>query len=234
VVSGEWSVVSCEKEVDGFQSTALVPGFILICNTKCTFHGRYLMASISELKIYLKEIDEVIERYDPGEPKPEQVVGEIIDCRAKQRPILTKAIELATQGLEIFEFHPALLRRRAFVRSFMMNEEREYPELKGAEDDLQAILEYDSDHIGAGQDLLEIMFTYNEMEDSKVAEVAAEFAQRAQKILLALRALQIKALAYADKHQEAQTLYEQWSRLFPDSEVLRNAKKEADELKPSQ
>ncbi len=33
------------------------------------------------------EIDELIERYDPGELSPERIVGDIIDERVAQRPL---------------------------------------------------------------------------------------------------------------------------------------------------
>jgi hypothetical protein len=78
------------------------------------------------------------------------------------------------------------------------------------------------------------MFTHSDMEDDRVADVAGELASRTETLLLHLRALQIKALGYADKHDEALKVYKHWIELFPQSEHLKSAKVEADQLRGSE
>jgi hypothetical protein len=76
------------------------------------------------------------------------------------------------------------------------------------------------------------MFTFSGMEDKDVAEVAQEFAAKSESLLLRNRALQIRALSYAGEHSKAEEVYNQWIKLFPDSELLKSAKDDVDSMKP--
>lgn len=189
------------------------------------------MKGLKKFKALLDKIDSILESYDPGELRPDRVIGEIIKERAGQRPIFDKAIQLATEGLKEYPYNPELLHRRAYARCLIVTPEGEHPELEAAEQDLRMILELDPNNLLAGYELLDAMFTYSAMEDEDVAKVSEEFASRAERILLELRALQIKALGYADKHDEADKLYKHWIQLFPKSEHLESAKEEADSMK---
>jgi len=179
----------------------------------------------------LTTIDDVLESYDPGEPRPDSVARDIIAARARQRPLLEQAIRLATEGLADYPCHPELLRRRAWARCHVVTPDGVYPQLEEAERDLRLMLKLDPDNLPAGLDLLEAMFTHSGMADREVAEVAEELASRAERILLSLRALQIKALGYADEHEKAQQVYDRCIRIFPDAKRLQAAKEDADSMR---
>ncbi len=192
------------------------------------------MDDADNLRKLLDDIDHILESYDPGELDPDRVLADILTQRADQRPVLDKAVELATEGLKAYPFNPELLRRRAWARCCIVTSQGEHPEIEAAEQDLRTILKLDPYNLKAGFQLLDAMFTFSAMEDSDVAEVAAEFAERAESILLDLRALQIIALGYADEHAEADELFSHWISLFPDSESLRTAKENADSMRPTE
>jgi hypothetical protein len=189
------------------------------------------MSDVNEFKALLDEIDMLLERYDPGEPTPDKIIRDILLERAKQRPILQRAIQLASQGLEQYPFNSELLWRRAWAQYRIVTPDGTFPELESAEQDLQIILTIDPNNLYAGTELLEMMFTFSGMENSHVAEVAEEFACRAERVLLNMRALQIKALGYARKHEDAEHLYQHWIGLFPDADILTAAKEDADSMR---
>jgi tetratricopeptide (TPR) repeat protein len=189
------------------------------------------MKGIKKFKALLDKIDKVIESYDPGELRPDRIFGEMIKERTDQRPILEKAIQLATEGLKEYPYNPELLYRRAYARCLIVTPKGGHPKLEAADKDLRMILELDPNNLLAGYELLDAAFTYSAMEDEDVVKVSEEFASRAERLLLRLRALQIKALGYADKHNEADKLYKHWIQLFPSSEQLASAKEEADLMK---
>jgi tetratricopeptide (TPR) repeat protein len=172
-----------------------------------------------------------LESYQPGDLSPDRVLRDIFAERAKQRPLFEKVVQLATEGLEKYPFNAELLRRRALARSYIVTPQIEYPELELAEVDLRTILEFDPDNIHAGFDLLEAMYIFSGMENKDVAEVAEEFATRAESLLLNLRALQIKAYGYAGEHTKAKEVYQLWIKLFPESKLLKAAKEDADSMK---
>jgi tetratricopeptide (TPR) repeat protein len=192
---------------------------------------------MSELKDFIKlieEIESLLDSYDPGELTPDKIIGEIFKERAKQRPILEKAVQLASEGLEKYPFNAVLLRMRATARCWIVTPEGEFPELEMAEQDLQTILEFDPNNLKTGFELLDMLFTFSGMEDKDVAEVAQKFAAMAEELLLHNLALQIKALGYANEHSNAEEVYNRWIKLFPDSEVLKSAKADSDSMKPDQ
>jgi tetratricopeptide (TPR) repeat protein len=189
------------------------------------------MSEVEKFKILLEQIDSVLESYQPVDLSPDRIIRDIFIERAKQRPIFEKAIQLATEGLEKYPFNAELLRRRALARSHIVTPDLEYSELELAEEDLRTILEFDPNNIQAGFDLLEAMYIFSGMENKDVAEVAEEFAARAESLLLNLRALQIKAYGYADEHTKAEQIYQRWAKLFPESKLLKAAKEDADSMK---
>ena len=77
-------------------------------------------------------------------------------------------------------------------------------------------------------------FSFSAMENKDVAEVAQQFAAMAEELLLRNLALQIRALGYAREHSNADEVYNQWIKLFPDSDVLKSAKADSDSMKPDQ
>jgi tetratricopeptide (TPR) repeat protein len=192
-----------------------------------------MMSEAENFKALLDEIDALLDSYIPVVLEPDRILGDMFAERAKQRGIFDRAVQLATEGLEKYPFNIELLRRRSFARIQIVTANGEYPELELGEADLRTILEFDPNNLLAASDLIEMMFTFSGMEDSDVAEVAENFSLRAEKLLIANRALQIKALGYADKHEEADEVYNYWMKLFPDSELLTKAKEDADSMKPS-
>jgi hypothetical protein len=74
------------------------------------------MLELNDFIKLIEEIESILESYDPGELTPDKIVGEIFKERAKQRPILEKAVQLATEGLEKYPFNAVLLRMRAAAR----------------------------------------------------------------------------------------------------------------------
>lgn len=191
------------------------------------------MSEAAEFKTLLEQIDSVLDTYTPGDLSPERVIQDIINERAEQRPILEKAIQLATQGLKRYPFNTELLRRRAYARCRIVTPDGEYPEIQLAEKDLQTVLDLDPNNLYAGLDLLENLFTFSGMEDKDVAEVAWELATRAETLLVGCHALQIRAAGHAGEHAKAQEVYDRWIRVFPDSESLQSAKDDADSMKPA-
>jgi tetratricopeptide (TPR) repeat protein len=189
------------------------------------------LSEAEEFKILLEEIDSVLERYTIGDLSPNRVAREIIRERAEQRPILEKAIQLATEGLKRYPFNTELLRRRAYARCHIVTPDGEYPEIQKAEEDLWTILDLDPNNLYAAFDLLENLFTSSGMEDKDVAEVARELATKTETLLLGYQALQIKAFGYAGEHAKAEEVYNRWIRVFPDSESLKSAKDDADSMK---
>lgn len=191
------------------------------------------MSKADDLRELLDEIDDILEDYSPGELRPERIVKDIIAERAAQRPVLERAVELATGGLDHYPLNPELLRRRAWARCRIVTPDGLYPELEAAERDLRLILELDPDNLAVAFDLLDEMFTFSGMADADVAEVSGELAERAAKLLVRLRALQIRALGYAGRHDEAAKLYDESIGMFPLSEDLKSAKADADSINPT-
>jgi tetratricopeptide (TPR) repeat protein len=179
----------------------------------------------------LEQIDLQLDQYSPGVLGPDRVVREIFEERAQQRPLLEKVVQMITEALERYPFNSELLRRRAYARSRIVTSDGEYPELELAENDLRTILKFDPNNLRAGAALLEDMFTYSGMEDADVAEIAEEFASRAEKLLLRFRALQIRACGYAGDHAKADAIYKKSLNIFPDSASLKSAKDDADSVK---
>jgi tetratricopeptide (TPR) repeat protein len=190
------------------------------------------MSDLENFEILLNEIDVLLESYNPGELAPDRVVSEIFAERAKQRPIFEKVVQLTTSGLEKYPYNSELLRRRAYARCRIVTPDGEYPELELAEKDLRTILKLDPNNLRAGFELLEVMFTFSGMDDKEVAEVAGEFAERSERLLLKNLTLQIKALGYAGEYTKAEEVYRRWIKLFPDSDLLNSAKSDLDSVNP--
>lgn len=191
------------------------------------------MSEVKNFKALLDQIDSILDRYIPVVLEPDRIIGEMFAERAKQRSIFDQAVQLATEGLEKYPFNTELLRRRSLARSQIVTADADYSELELAEADLRTILEFDPNNLVAASDLIELMFVFSGMEDIEVAKVAENFALRAERLLLANRSLQIKALGYADEHAQANEVYNRFIKIFPDSESLQKAKDDADSMKPS-
>lgn len=189
-----------------------------------------MMSDLASFTNLLEAVDSILEQYDPGEAAPDRPLINIVEKRASQQPLLQSAIELASDGLERYPFNAELLWRRALAKSLMMTSTGEAPELAGCEADLRTILAIDPNHLKAGLELLEAMFTSSSLEDDEVAQIAGTLAARAEELLIQARALQIRALGYADQPSQAEELFHKWSAVFPDAESLRRAKESAESL----
>lgn len=189
------------------------------------------MTELDDLVLWVEKLDALLDSYQPGEIVPDKMLGEIFVERAAQRPMLEQVVQLATEGLQRYPYNAELLRRRAYARSLIVTPEGEYPELTLAEGDLRTLLALEPNHLYAGLELLEMMFVFSGMEDGEVAEVAGELGRRAEQVLIGYRALQIKALGYAGESERAEQVYSQWMKVFPDSESLRAAKADVDDLR---
>ncbi len=108
-----------------------------------------------------------------------------------------------------------------------------YPEIELAEDDLRVVLAVEPNNLHAAFELLDAMFTFSGMDDKEVAELAEFCTRKAESILLQTISLQIKALGYASEHVDAQAVYDCWIHRFPECELLKSAKEEADSMKVS-
>ncbi|MBX7222466.1 MAG: hypothetical protein K1Y36_21130 [Blastocatellia bacterium] len=194
----------------------------------------FFMSELARFKKFLEEIDSLLDQYDPGELAPDRVIGEIVAYRAQQRPLLEQAIAVTNQGLKQFPFNPELLRRRAFANSRIVTPEGDFPCLEACETDFRTILAVDPYHLRAGLDLLEAMFKFSGLEDGEVAQVAGSLALQAESLLVALRSLEVRALGYAGNFQAAETTYQRWSQVFPDSEELQSAQADVESLTGNQ
>ncbi len=171
----------------------------------------------------LAELDGLLDQYDPGALEPDRVVREIMQERARQRPLFERAVEHATAGLERFPNNGELLRRRGFALCRIVTPDGVYPRLEEAKRDLRAILRFEPNNIRAGFDLLHMLFTFSGLDDAEVATIAEQLAAQAQDLMLSARTLQIRALLYARKKDEAERLAATWTRLFPDDRDLAAA-----------
>ncbi len=188
----------------------------------------------SELHSLLERIDQILHAYDPGLPlDPDMVVHEVFKRRAGQNHLLEEAICLASEGLKRFSENPELIRRRAFARFRVVTADGEFPLVEQAEADLRHLLELDPNNLMAGVSLLEELFTFSGLADAEVGELSDDMAKRAEKLLLSARSLQIRALAYAGQHEQSAEVYAHWHSLFPDSELLADAKADADSMTPT-
>ncbi len=184
------------------------------------------MKGVAELKRQIKQIDKILDVYNPGDLKPSTVFKDIINHRSNQNLNVQKGIDLASKALEKFPFNPELLRRRGFLKSLLVDLKTGYLDLPGAEKDLRAVLKIDPNNLYVASDLLDLMFHFSSIEDAEVAKLADEFAGRAQKLLEWLRSLEIMALSYADKIPEAKKKYEKWIKIFPKSKEMKRAKRD--------
>jgi hypothetical protein len=119
-----------------------------------------------------------------------------------------------------------LLRRRAYALCRIVTDGLEFPFIEDAARDLRAILAFEPNNLRPALDLTQELFTHGGFEDADTAEIAEELAMRAQAMMLEARALQVRALVYADRPDEAQAVASSWRRLFPDHEGLVAAAKE--------
>lgn len=173
----------------------------------------------------LDKIDKLFASYKPGEIHPDKLVKDIFKDRAKQQNIFKEVIQLANEGLKQFPYNTELIRRRALARTMLVTQKGEYPQLIKAEKDFRTILKLDPNNQIAALDLLELMYDFSVLEDEEIAKLSAHFAQGAENVLLNLRSLEIKALAYANKIKQARAKYDHWSKLFPNSKYLKEALK---------
>ena len=188
------------------------------------------MDSIKTLKDILSKIDKKLDSYDQGALEPDEMVQKVFEHRAQQSPVLYSAIADCNTALEKYLFNSELLRRRAFLRTLIVTPDGEYPELEQAKEDLDLLIDLDPNNLYAFLDLLEAMFTFSGIEDSDVANMAEELAESSKNLMLHFKALQIKALAYADRNSESDSVFNDIIRLYPDCTSLINAKADADSL----
>jgi hypothetical protein len=173
----------------------------------------------------LRQIDEVLDRYDDGgaEPGSDRTLGEVFRYRAAQRHVLERAVGLATAALSEFPHNGELLRRRGLARCRIVTETGEHPALAEGEADLRTMLRFEPNTLAGGIDLLGELFAFSGLEDLEVAGIAEQLAERAQALMLQARTLQVRALAYAGRPQQAREVAETWMRLFPDTHELEDA-----------
>lgn len=177
-----------------------------------------------KFKRLLDKIDLLLEQYESGELHPEKRLNEILLERSNQRPLLEKTIKMITEGLKKYPFNTELLRRRAFAKFRIVTPNGEFPFLAEAEEDLRIILKISPNDLYSGFDLINEMSTFSFMEDIEIAEMAEEFANLAKNLMISSLALQIKSLIYADKNNIANEVYNKWIKIFPDSDLLKEAK----------
>lgn len=175
---------------------------------------------VERFEEHLREIDELLDRYEPAQLEPDRTIREVLLERATQRPLLERIVDIATRRLEAFPANGELLRRRAFARCRIMTETGESPFLAEAEADLRAILAFEPENLRGALDLLGELYTFSGLNDDEVAEIAEELARRAQEAMIAARALQIRALADGGREEEAREVAAVWTRLFPDEDEL--------------
>lgn len=188
------------------------------------------MSSLKQFTKLLKEIDALLDSYKTSKLTDDRVVKDIFKERAEQRSILEIVVNKCNDGLKKYPFNVELLRRRAFASSLIVTNKGNYPKLNQAEKDLRDILEIETNHLTAGLELLELIFTFSGMEDKDVAKKADVLSKKAKNIFIGFLALQIKALAYADRISEAKKLYNTWNKIFPDSKDFKSAKESIESL----
>ncbi len=101
-----------------------------------------------------------------------------------------------------------------------------FSEVKAAEKDLWTILDLEPENTVAGRELLDLLFTHSKLDEVEVADAAEAMGAIAGRQMADLCALQIQALAYAERCDEAEKLYAKWSTVFPEHEGLRRVHKD--------
>jgi tetratricopeptide (TPR) repeat protein len=188
------------------------------------------MDRLRDLKALLVDLDERLAAVIEPEMDRDETARSHFTRRAEGLPALEAIAADASAALEAFPCAAPLLRRRAEAYLRMVTAHGEFPKLEEAEADLRAALSIDPDHIGAATQLLNAMFVYSGLDDQDVARVAGELASKAEGWLEELVCLQIAASAYADDCTGARALYDQWVRVFGDTEGLERAKQDIADL----
>jgi hypothetical protein len=186
----------------------------------------------TKLRSVLARIDRLLDSYRPPVITPKRLVGDILRERAAQAGIFKRAEAVATKALEEFPLQPQLLLRRARAKRGII-EGHSFPQAKSAEDDLRLVLKVDPDNYEVALELIDLLFTHSGIEGSDAADVAGAMVEKAARSLRNFVSLQIRALAYAERHEEMERLYRKWSRVFPESGALRDAHGEAVSMRPA-
>lgn len=191
------------------------------------------MEQLAAFRSTLERIDAILDAYSPPALVPDRPMAEIFDYHSAHQGDLAEAVALATEALKSYPLHPALLLRRAAAQAMMRSGDLS-AHAEAAQADLQLALFVDDSNYEASGRLLHLLFTFSIMEDADVAAAADQLAERVTRDLLATRALQIRALGYADRLPEARELYSRWSQMYPSSKVLKEAFDDAAELSDRQ
>src|SRR5262249_26386511 len=121
------------------------------------------MSELQEFRKLIEEIESLLESYASSvELDPTKKTHEIFEERSKLSPILEKAIQLATEGLERYPFNAVLLRLRAIARCHVVTPDGKYTEIGLAEQDLRTVIEFDPDNLKACSELLDMLFTFSD------------------------------------------------------------------------
>lgn len=186
--------------------------------------------SAQELRKLLDDIDSRFEAIEPVEVVEDETILQHFAKRATQTPALEDIGELATSGLRKFPLCTPLLRLRAEAWLRVVSPEGEFPHLEEAEADLRTILDIDPDHVGAGAQLLNALFVFSGVEDAEVAKFAGRYAEKAERWLADLRALQLEAHGYADDQVGAEALFARWGGVLEAHPVFAAAQARHAEL----
>ncbi|MEM1247999.1 MAG: hypothetical protein AAGA81_22575 [Acidobacteriota bacterium] len=169
----------------------------------------------AEFDALLAEIDELIVQHETATQSCSRGPAET------GSHLLAQVDRKATQGLERFPRNGELLRRRAYATCRLSPNES--VRLLEAQEDLQEALQYEPTNLRLALDLMGELFAFDGLEDEEVAKVAAALAEQAEQLMLEARALQIRALLFAQRTGEAADLTETWQGRYPDSDELKEA-----------
>lgn len=169
----------------------------------------------AEFDALLAEIDELIVRHEAATQSCSRGPVET------SSRMLAEVVAKATEGLARFPRNGELLRRRAYATCRLSADQN--LRLLEAQEDLQEALQYEPTNLRLALDLMGELFAFDGLEDDEVARVAGALADQAEQLMLEARALQIRALLFAERTGEAADLTETWQGRYPDSDELKEA-----------
>lgn len=167
----------------------------------------------AEFDTLLAEIDDLIVRHEAAARSRGPAETE--------SRLLAEVVSKSSEGLGRFPRNGELLRRRAYATCRLSSHEG--LRLLEAQEDLQEALQYEPTNLRLALDLMGELFAFDGLEDDEVAKVAGALAEQAEQLMLEARALQIRALLFAERTGEAADLTETWQSRYPDSDELKEA-----------
>ncbi len=167
----------------------------------------------------LARLDELIARHDGVHPAGRGNASASLSDAARLG-LLVEVVEKATEGLERFPRNGELLRRRAYALCRLAPPGTGDARVADAQEDLQCALQFEPTNLRLALDLLGELFAFDGLQDDEVADVAEALAEQSEQLMLEARALQVRALLYAERAGEARSLAARWSRLFPGNDEL--------------